>query len=205
MYNMIMKNRILPIILGGIAFAVFIFFMVVVVAHMSLPIDKLGEIVAKNRNGFWNGFFKVFTFAGSVYFMIGISLIVLIFDKDKKRALSVGVCLTVVGLINLFVKLGVGRSRPEYSLIEEMGKSFPSGHAMISVCFYGYLTYLYSNMKPILRCFFRISAIVIVFLLGFSRVYLGVHYVSDVIAGWCLGYVVLLLFVLVYNKIRHKK
>lgn len=200
-----MKKRNLSILLASVSLAVFLFFLVTVITDTYLYMDNLGVVIAENRNGFWVGFFKVFTHLGSVYFMAGVSVILLIFDKDKKLAISVAVCLAVVGLLNLFVKLAVARPRPDYALMQEVGKSFPSGHSMISVCFYGYIGYLMFNAKTIFKWFYAIVASVFVLLLGFSRVYLGVHYLSDVLAGFCLGVVVLVVFVAVYHNLRYKK
>lgn len=204
-YNIIMLKKCFSIISTIICFIVFLYLLIAIAMNKSLYIDNLGALIAGNRIVFFDIFFKVFTYIGSVYFMVGVCVVWLICDKDKKRAWSVVTCLAVVGLLNLFVKLGVGRARPDYGLISESGMSFPSGHAMISVCFYGYIAYMLAAIKNKHGWIYGLIAGILSILLGFSRIYLGVHYVSDVLAGLALGCVVLYIYILVYSKIRHKK
>ncbi len=72
---------------------------------------------------------------------------------------------------------------------EEFSYSFPSGHATVSVAYYGILFYilLHSISRPVLRNRIRIVAILFILLIGFSRIYLCVHYLSDVMAGYAIG------------------
>ena len=87
-------------------------------------------------------------------------------------------------------------------LIDESGYSFPSGHSMVGIAFYGMIIYItYKLIKKVwLRRIFTISLAVLIALIGFSRIYLGVHYPSDVIAGFAFGYMFLILFLLIARK-----
>jgi undecaprenyl-diphosphatase len=89
------------------------------------------------------------------------------------------------------VKIIIHRPRPisTTALIEASGWSFPSGHAMASVIFYGMIAYLLVRAVDSLRLktFFMAMAGFIVFIIGFSRIYLQVHYLSDVLAGYVGG------------------
>ena len=81
--------------------------------------------------------------------------------------------------------------------------SFPSGHSMISVAFYGFIGYLFLHSKrdKKIRIFVIISAMILTLLIGISRIYLGVHYASDVLAGFVLSLAYLILFVSIfYNE-----
>jgi len=108
-----------------------------------------------------------------------------------KRCVGVAISLliAVIGaqLLNDVLKLLFQRPRPTavLSLLPGQSWSFPSGHAMLSLAFYGFLAYLSLRL---LRGRWRITALVglglIVLLIGLARLYLGVHYFSDVIAGY---------------------
>lgn len=94
-------------------------------------------------------------------------------------------------IFNPALKTYFGRARPDaffdYSLPSSL--SFPSGHAFGSVCFYGILAWLIASRVPDKRAKIAIgvSAFVLIFFIGLSRIYLGVHYPSDVLAGYAAG------------------
>jgi undecaprenyl-diphosphatase len=94
------------------------------------------------------------------------------------------------GLVDSAVKAVVNRPRPhvDHLLVHAMGKSFPSGHAMSSTVSYGALLVAFLPVVP--RAARRVvlgAVVLLLFAIGVSRLALGVHYVSDVIAGWVLG------------------
>jgi undecaprenyl-diphosphatase len=94
-------------------------------------------------------------------------------------------------MLNQVLKAVYTRSRPDYEqvLAEAAGWSFPSGHAMIAVTFYGAIVYLLFVLagSALARAGGLIVACVLIFLIGFSRIYIGVHYLTDVIAGYIAG------------------
>jgi undecaprenyl-diphosphatase len=98
------------------------------------------------------------------------------------------------------------RPRPfNINIIIENGYSFPSGHSMVSLAFYGLFIYIIWHMnKPRLeKLFYVIPLILLVLLIGISRIYLGVHYASDVIAGYALSMAYLIIFIkLFYKKMK---
>jgi len=113
--------------------------------------------------------------------------------------LGIGV-ITLVGgrLLNMQLKQLFDRQRPNFAdpLAVEPGGSFPSGHAMMAMLGYGFLVLLLWPRLPSRRARIALAAstVVYVLLIGFSRLYLGVHYPSDVIAGYTMGSVWLLLW-----------
>lgn len=99
------------------------------------------------------------------------------------------------------------RNRPDeiYALLTEHSHSFPSGHATLSVVFYGLIAYglIRQTHKHSQKKLIGLGAILLIFIIGFSRVYLGVHWTSDVIGGWWLGSA-LLVFIITLFKERER-
>ena len=100
------------------------------------------------------------------------------------------------GLLNLLLKNFFDRERPNINIIiEANGFSFPSGHSMGSMTYYGFLIYLIlrSKRKPLSKLGLGILLCLVILLIGISRIYLGVHYPSDVLAGFVAGSVWLMI------------
>jgi undecaprenyl-diphosphatase len=100
-------------------------------------------------------------------------------------------CVAFVGVevVNAALKLIFHRPRPELAFVHLETYSFPSGHAAASTAVYGTLAYLLCRRTPSpwLRGVIAVATVVTVGLVAFSRLYLGVHYLSDVLAGWGLS------------------
>ena len=155
--------------------------------------------------------FKIITWFGSATCLILLALILFFTIKNKKVGLLISTNLIIITILNQALKIIVQRPRPtEYRIINEAGYSFPSGHSMVSMAFYGFLIYLiYKNIK---NKYLKISLIVILSLLivmiGISRIYLGVHYTSDVCAGFLVSLSYLIIYINFANKLvlsREKK
>lgn len=146
----------------------------------------------------------VITTLGSAYVILPLCLILIIVFWKKIEATAISINLIISFLANQILKRIVARPRPtEYRIIEELGYSFPSGHSMVGMAFYGLLIYfIYRKVKnPYIKWTSCILLTMLIFLIGLSRVYLGVHYASDVIAGFCISAAYLALFTQV---IAHK-
>lgn len=147
--------------------------------------------------------FMVFmSFLGSAGFISGaaITLIVYFLFIKKHRWYSLKVPVIAVGSIslNLITKFFFNRERPVIPhLVKASGLSFPSGHSMVSASFYGLLIYLvWVNVKDArLRYFITGLLIINILLIGASRIYLHVHYATDVMAGFAAGWLWVILAV----------
>ncbi len=137
---------------------------------------------------------KAITRCGSATVLVGLAaLISLVFWKrfnDKRIGLSIFLNLALVGGINQVLKWIIKRPRPFVNrIVEEKGFSFPSGHSMGSLAFYGFIIYLIykkvDNKKVKWVLIFLLSIFTI--LIGMSRIILGVHYTTDVLAGFFLS------------------
>lgn len=156
---------------------------------------EIGMDIIEDRNNLLTPFFIGITELGgvpfSVLFVILISLYLLF--KKKRRDLAVWYVLTIAlgaGLLNQLLKFLFQRPRPTIEhLVEQGGYSFPSGHSMGSMILYGALVFLIVQLsrKRITKWIALACAAILVFLIGFSRIYLGVHFPSDVIGGYSLG------------------
>lgn len=141
--------------------------------------------------------FIIITNIASAGVLITINLITLIFSKNKKIGIAMAINLLIVAVLNIILKNIIQRPRPTgYRLIEENGYSFPSGHSMASMAFYGLIIYfIYSNIKnKKLKIIISSLLSIIILLIGISRIYLGVHYTSDVLAGFLISIIYLIIY-----------
>lgn len=126
-----------------------------------------------------------------------ICAVVAAFSPGRKYGRVIMVNLAVALALNLLLKNLIMRARPEgFRLVAESGYSFPSGHSMISMAFFGLLAWLvlkYEHDRHKSLGFAALFGVLIV-CIGASRIYLGVHYASDVIAGFCVSFVWLAVF-----------
>lgn len=153
-------------------------------------------------------FFKFITFLSSPLFLIILSILLFFIFKNKKYGLLSLCNLIFITLTNQILKLVFSRERPfEWMLIEESGFSFPSGHAMVSAAFYGILIYLINrtNIKKKYKKIWTIALALLIFLIGLSRIYLGVHYASDIIAGFTVSLSYLIIAISLINYYLKKK
>ena len=146
---------------------------------------------------------KFITNFGGAIFLIVLTIVLFIVIKNKKIGVSIFSNLVIVTILNQLLKGILQRPRPtEYRIIEETGYSFPSGHSMISMAFYGYLIYLiYKYVKNKYIKWISIVALsVLICTIGISRIYLGVHYTSDVLGGFLISISYLVIFISAVNK-----
>lgn len=138
-----------------------------------------------------------------IYLVAVICLLFLIFYKNKKASLLVMLNLILSFFTSTILKLIFRRSRPiGIALVLEHGYSMPSSHAFVSTAFFGFIAYfIYKNFeKGKLRTFLLMFFMFYVFMIGLSRVYLGVHYASDVLLGFSTGLIYLVVFVKLFSK-----
>lgn len=115
-------------------------------------------------------------------------LVIEVFAPGRRPGLCATVNLVLATLLNLLLKALIQRPRPEgYRLVAESGFSFPSGHSMVAMAFYGLLIWMVWRYEKdaLVRRLGVIGFGLVIVLVGLSRIYLGVHYASDVLAGFC--------------------
>ena len=164
---------------------------------MSLDVLAYRFFVEYLRSDFMTPIMEGFTSLSSVTVVLVMALIVSAFAPG--RAPGRCVCANVIGalVLNQVLKFLVQRPRPDgFRLATETGYSFPSGHSMISMAFYGLLIWMIWKYEKddILRHVWCCLFAVIIVMVGISRIYLGVHYASDVVAGFCVSVLWLAFF-----------
>ena len=146
---------------------------------------------------------KFITNFGGAIFIALVAIFLAIIIKNKKIGISILTNLVIITGLNQLFKRILQRPRPtEYRIIQETGYSFPSGHSMISMAFYGYLIYLiYKHVKNKYIKWISISLLsILICLIGISRIYLGVHYTSDVLGGFLISISYLVIYISAVNK-----
>lgn len=157
-----------------------------------------GVFVENLRSSNMTVIMKILTSLGSFPVLAIVILAMLLFLKNKKNALFASLNVGIIFIINAIIKAMVQRPRPSgYNIIVESNYSFPSGHSMVSTAFYGFLIYLiYKNVKNKKIKYLMMSFLFLIIVsICISRVYLGVHYLSDTIAGFLISGAYLMMFV----------
>ena len=172
--------------------------------------DRVFGYLKSHVSGRNNEIMKFFTFLGTHTFLIPANLVLIAYflfiQKNKWYSIKIpAIALSSLGLMFLLKHL-FNRKRPAIPLLDQAaGLSFPSGHALMSVTFYGLLIYLifktYRDRDwkwvPI------VFLMVLILVIGFSRIYLRVHYASDVLAGYCIGFLWLVFAIWILNNIEN--
>ena len=151
------------------------------------------------RNDFLTYFFKFITFFASEIAIIIMCLIFILINPKSGFFVSLNAVNILV--LNVCLKLIFMRERPlNLMIISESGYSFPSGHAMGALGFYGFIIYLinYYDFKG--KKLLSILLSILIILIGLSRIYLGVHYASDVIAGYIISLAYLIIYTSLFKR-----
>ncbi len=178
---------------GYLLFSLFGIIESILQSGMVVEIDvRVENLLFMFRNPFFLSLFTWISIAGKWYVLAVFSFLFSIFLwywRKKKYIVLLWVTLLGSQALVTISKLAVHRARPELAFYLEDSFSFPSGHATVSMAFYGFLVYV--TWKTIKSWNRKVNisflGFVIIFFIGFSRLYLGVHYVSDVLGGYILG------------------
>ena len=202
----IIKSKKIRWIILGVCLILFTTIMIFVITKNKLYIDDIGyNIISKLRSNNMDKIVKIITNIGGTI-VIGIVTIISLFIFRNKK-ISICIILNLLGIVvlnNVIIKNIIGRDRPSgINIITEAGKSFPSGHSAVSMVVYGYLIYLtynYVKNKKIKYLLISILSILIL-VVGLTRIYLGVHYTSDVCAGFLVSLSYLIIYINFANKL----
>ena len=194
-------------ILIGALLLLFIVVTGLVITNNTLAFDNtIYNYISSIRCDFLDVFFKIITKSANVITVICLLIILLLVIKDNNRYI-LGITAIITTVVNNLLKVIIMRPRPSHeALINQSGYSYPSGHTMISVAIYGFLiyyTFKKINDKKIKTIIISLLTILII-LIGISRIYLGVHYPSDVIGGYLLSLTILISVIIARGQKNDK-
>ncbi|WP_299702459.1 phosphatase PAP2 family protein [uncultured Pontibacter sp.] len=168
----------------------------------------LFQYAASHRSEGMTRLMRFFSFFASAdYLLVAPALLVLgmsWFHKLRWYALKVLLIAFTSTMLNQALKRLFERPRPVTAMLEQSGLSFPSGHAMIGGSFYGLLIYIIWRevQHPFWRWLWVSLLTVLLLLIGYSRIYLNVHYATDVLAGYAMGIIWLFIAILLMKKLE---
>lgn len=199
-----MKNKKYIIISLSILFVIL---SILVMLDLTVGIDDfVYNLITFKQNNIITNIYKSITFLGSTTFIILLCIVFLIMFiilKKKNTGIIISVVLIISTIVNNILKIIFRRSRPEVlALVVEDSFSFPSGHTMASVSMYGILIYiiLKSNLNKKLKIILSIILGLLPLLVGLSRVYLGAHFITDIIGAFIISSILLLIEINIIDK-----
>ena len=204
--NREIKKKILNKKMVVLVVMLFLFIVLTILTktHVIRPLDDMVEsFVIGIRNDKLTNIMVVITNLSRAYFLISVSIILLFILKNKKHAVLVIINLITVFLTSQLLKLIFHRNRPDGEfLVGAKGYSYPSGHAMVSLAYFTLILYFINKRvkNKTTRILLSVITYVLVLFIGLSRIYLGVHYTSDVLAGFILSIAYMMIFLSIINK-----
>ena len=153
-------------------------------------------------------FILVTDIGDTIGYLIVFSVCTLLFYflfKNWKYVAQIAIVMVLALSSNLLLKKYINRARPDAKyLVEVETLSYPSGHAMMAMAFYGFLIYLiyHFNMNRFLKIGLIALLVFLISSIGLSRIYLGVHFPSDVAGGFLAGLIWVVFCILIFNLIK---
>ena len=181
---------------------VFVVLLGEVAAGEIMRLDTLAYelFVERLRSDALTPIMEAFTSLSSVVVLAVLAAVIAALAPGKAPGWCVAVNLVCVVALNTVLKFIVQRPRPDgFRLISETGYSFPSGHSMVAMAFFGLLIWMVwrYHRRDVMRLVWCACFGLVIVMVGVSRIYLGVHYASDVIAGFCVS----LMWLIFYTRV----
>ena len=197
------------LVIGAAALCAFFLLYFLYASGASRSFDlSIGTAVRSLRTPISNAVLIPITHMANWKTLVGVGVVLIIIDivkwKKPDYPLAVGACLVTLAVYKV-LKVLVQRPRPDqiFWLVLEQGYSFPSGHSMNGMCCYGMLIYLlWRNCEnKTVRNVLTVIMCLLIPLIGFSRIYCGVHHPTDVLAGLSMGLAMLMVSTVVIDEI----
>ena len=194
-----MKNKVISISL----FIIFIIFGIFVINDYMLKLDDIiYNFIISFENKYLTYFFKSVSFIFSTPMIIFYCVLILILSKNRNKVLFISLMMIIQAIITNLIKIIYQRNRPNiYPMVVEKTYSFPSGHTMAAIVLITVIGYFYKEKYNKNKLFITFFQLIIIMLVGISRIYLGVHFFSDIVGSVLLSSSIL-FFIKDYVKIK---
>lgn len=190
-------KKYLKWIICFISLAIFITLGILVLTKNDIYIDSIVyNFISKYISNNLTIIFKSLTNIASTLIVILIIIFTFLFFKNKKYGIYISLNLLIITILQFVLKAIFSRTRPiDINLIEETGYSYPSGHSLTAMALYGFIIYLIytSKLNKKSKTIYITLFSSFIFVVGLSRIYLGVHFFTDVVGGFsfALGYLII--------------
>ncbi len=179
---------------------------------LNLIDNGISSALAQNRVRFFDFFFVILSYLGETKTIAIFCIILLLLPNGKKLGVPVTILTISSGIINFLIKYLVLKTRPEGLFLTQStlgytfptSYSFPSGHSQTANLFYFSTALLFSNRLKYnyQKNLLIFGTVIFCYLMSFGRIYLGVHFLSDVLAGICLMVAMISVSILIYPKYK---
>jgi membrane-associated phospholipid phosphatase len=170
---------------------------------------KITQFIISFRNPPLTNYFLFVTYLGNAYGYLVVVVICLLVSmlafKNWKYVAQTALVLVLASVSNMILKRFIGRARPGIEhLVSVETLSYPSGHAMSAMAFYGFVIYLFYRFKMNTLLKFGIITVlgVLILSIGISRIYLGVHFPSDIVGGFIAGLIWVVFCILIFDLVE---
>ena len=188
------KNKFITLILLIILLIIDI--ILILIGFMDNIDSIVYDFIFSFNNTALTNIFKIISLLASTKMIIlyNIIIVIVMIIRKSNKLVLVPIASILSAIINNVIKIIVARERPGINpLVIETTYSFPSGHSMISILFFGTLLYIINRENYKYKKAFNIIIPIYILSVGISRIYLGVHYFSDCISGYLIASIILVL------------
>ena len=198
------KNKLITLILLIILLIIDI--ILILIGFMDNIDSIVYDFIFSFNNTALTNIFKIISLLASTKMIIlyNIIIVIVMIIRKSNKLVLVPIASILSAIINNVIKIIVARERPGINpLVIETTYSFPSGHSMISILFFGTLLYIINRENYKYKKVFNIIIPIYILSVGISRIYLGVHYFSDCISGYLIASIILVLLTVRREKWEH--
>lgn len=199
-------KKYLKWIICFISLAIFIFLGILVLTKNDIYIDSVVyNFISKYISTNLTHIYKTLTHIASILIVILVIIFTFLFFKNKKYGIFMSINLLLITIFQFVLKAIFSRTRPvDINLIEENGYSYPSGHSLTAMALYGFIIYLIykSNLNRRSKVIYITLFSLLILVVGLSRIYLGVHFFTDVVGAFSFALSYLIIYIsIIKNKL----